>query len=312
MGERVSERIGTVSGADNSGGVGRVPISKRRTPSLPTIVFLALALSFAIFLAVRFDVDAEAVWRDLARSDPLLYVAALALYYCSVLVRGARWRVILRNVGPQEMQAVVPSVIQSSRYILLARFADSMAWIRVGNIYRAYLASDSSAGSFPRAVGTIVAEHFLDMLTMAAALLVLVVMAASAVSAPVSSVVTLTVAMTALAVFGLAVMRRFGARLAVRLPRRLREVYVHFQRGTLGSLGFRQLPPLLALSLVAWLCAVGRWYFVLAALDISLSLPMLVFISLVNALLATVPLTPGGLGVVEPGVAGVLMLTLSP
>ena len=236
MAERVSKRIGTVSGADNSSGVGRGPISKWRTPSLPTIVFLALALSFAIFLAVRFDIDAGAVWRDLVRSDPLLYVVALALYYFSVLVRGARWRAILRNVAPQEMQAVaVPSTTESSRYIILARFADSIAWIRVGNIYRAYLASDSSAGSFPRAVGTIVAEHFLDMLTMAAALLVLVVMAASAVSAPVSSVVTLTIAMTALAVFGLAVMRRFGARLAVRLPRRLREVYVHFQRGRVES-----------------------------------------------------------------------------
>ena len=70
------------------------------------------------------------------------------------------------------------------------------------------------------------------------------------------------------------------------------------------------MPLLALLSVAGWLCAVGRWYYVAAALGVSLSVPMALFVSLVNALLAVVPITPGGLGLIEPGVTGVLLLQL--
>jgi hypothetical protein len=38
---------------------------------------------------------------------------------------------------------------------------------------------------------------------------------------------------------------------------------------------------------------------------------MVLFVALVNAVLTTVPITPGGLGVVEPGIVGLLALSLS-
>ena len=109
----------------------------------------------------------------------------------------------------------------------------------------------------------------------------------------------------------LASMGRWGEWFARRLPHRAGSVYLRFQHGTLSSFKPSLLPPLLALSVAGWLLALGRWYFVIAALDISLSLPMLILITLLNAVLAAIPLTPGGLGVIEPGIAGLLMLQLA-
>ena len=68
------------------------------------------------------------------------------------------------------------------------------------------------------------------------------------------------------------------------------------------------MPLVAALGVLGWLCEFGRLYFIIQALGFSLDLPLVLFVTLVNAVLTTVPLTPGGLGIVEPGIVGLLTL----
>ena len=55
---------------------------------------------------------------------------------------------------------------------------------------------------------------------------------------------------------------------------------------------------------------IGRLYFVLQALGIDIGLPLTAVVALGHAILSTVP-TPGGVGAVEPGVTGLLLIKLS-
>ena len=114
----------------------------------------------------------------------------------------------------------------------------------------------------------------------------------------------MSVAMVAL----LVAMRRFGPKLARALPGRLGSAYIRFQKGSVR--GFKRLPVLLLLSLIGWLLEVGRLYFVVVALDMDIGLPLLLLVALGHAILSTVP-TPGGVGAVEPGVTGLLMLSFT-
>ncbi len=103
-------------------------------------------------------------------------------------------------------------------------------------------------------------------------------------------------------------MRRFGPRIASFLPGRLADAYHRFQQGTLG--GFRgRVPVILALGLAAWLLEMARLYFVARALDVELAIALVPVVALGHAILSTVP-TPGGVGAVEPGVMGLLLLSL--
>jgi len=92
------------------------------------------------------------------------------------------------------------------------------------------------------------------------------------------------------------------------LPRRLATAYEHFHQGTMGS--FRRIPIVSILSLLGWLSEVGRLYFVIHSLGMSVGGGLLVLVALANALLTTLPITPGGLGIVEPGIVGLLTLSI--
>src|SRR5205814_7231733 len=75
---------------------------------------------------------------------------------------------------------------------------------------------------------------------------------------------------------------------------------------------FRALPLLFGYSLLVWAVEAGRVYFITRALRLDmLPLSMVLFVALAGALLTTLPLTPAGLGFVESGIAGVLILVES-
>ena len=91
--------------------------------------------------------------------------------------------------------------------------------------------------------------------------------------------------------------------LARWLPEWLADRFLRLHEGALGS--FRQLPLVSFWGLLGWLVEIERLYLVTLALGIDLNFALIVFVTLANSLLTLVP-TPGGLGAVESGVAGIL------
>ena len=114
------------------------PVSiKGRAFSVPALVSLTLAGAFLAFLATRFDVDLGDAWNHVAGSNPWYLALALLVHYTTFPIRGARWRLLLRNT--QGGDAPVPGVSYFSQLILLGWFANSVSWFRLGDAYRAYL-----------------------------------------------------------------------------------------------------------------------------------------------------------------------------
>ncbi len=280
---------------------------RRRFFSLPTLLSFAVAAAFVYFLSTRFDLDWEKTWDNVRAMDPWLYVLAFLLYYLSFGFRGIRWQILVRNAGLLDLPgARMPSVFRFSQLIVIGWFVNSVAWLRLGDAYRAYALSQVSGGDFSWSLGTILAERALDMVIV----LVLIAVGVGLFSITrgsdgtgliVAAAFSMAVGLGAL----LAVMKGFGTRVARLLPRRLESAYHRFHKGTLGSL--RQLPLTFTLGLMGWLLEVGRLYFVVQALDLDIGIPLVLIVSLGHAILSTVP-TPGGVGAVEPGVTGLLVL----
>ena len=285
---------------------------RQRVLSPYTLLSLAIAIAFLYFLAVRFDLDWEQTWSNIKDLDPMLYALGLLLYYLSFVFRGVRWRILSRSAGIEEIpDARTPSAWRYSQLIIIGWFVNSVAWLRLGDAYRAYALSDEARTGFSWSLGTIFGERVMDMI----AVFVLIVVGALAFSFSLTADSSGTVYVVgaafvmALALLGvLAVMRGYGPRLARLLPDRLEQAYRRFHDGALGSFGELRLPFLL--SFVGWILEVGRLYFVVQALGFDVPLSLILIAALGHALLSTVP-TPGGVGAVEPGVTGLLALEMA-
>jgi hypothetical protein len=271
---------------------------------------VALAVAFLAFLVTRFEVDPGATWAHVRGGNPWCLALALLVHYTTFFFRGARWRLLLQNVGGVTQGEAsagpagarpVPGAFYLGQLILLGWFANSVAWLRLGDAYRAYLYRDEQRASFPSAMGTILAERALDTVLVVALLLAATPWVLGGDARSSGAVLAVAIALLAALMTGLLGMVWARRWLAGRLPSWMSEGYQRFHAGALGS--FRRLPQVTLWGLLGWLAEIARLYLVAAALGLDLGLALVVFLTLANSLLTLAP-TPGGLGVVESGVVG--------
>jgi uncharacterized protein (TIRG00374 family) len=283
---------------------------RRRVLSKPTLIAALLgAALLSIALWKIFDFEWTEVWDNVRGIHLGKYLLALALYYTSFWFRGLRWRLIARtaNIGGSGGKNV-PGSLTLSGIILMGWFANSVAFLRLGDAYRGWALAHEARGDFPSSLGTVLAERVQDM----AAVLILVITAAIWITVEGDSkvpgwVLFAAFALVVVLIVGLLVMRLAGERLSRRLPNRIEIAYVNFQRGTLDSFSGRAIPPQLAMGIIGWLLEIARFYFVADAMGLEISFGIVMFAALANAMLTTIP-TPGGFGFVEGGLTGLLIL----
>ena len=282
---------------------------KRRVFSLPTLLSFSVAAAFIVLLATRFDLDWGSSWENIRGMNPWLYVLGFVSYYLSFGFRGLRWRILAQNADYRPTQGGrLPTAIQAGQLIIIGWFVNSIAWLRLGDAYRAYAFAEDSKGGFSWSLGTILAERVLDMAVVFAVLVVGTLFLTASVDSDASIYILISAFIMAFGLVSLMVlMKVYGVRLARFLPQRFESGYHRFHQGTLGS--FKQLPTLVFLSAIGWTLEITRLYFVVSALGLNISIALLLVVALGHAILSTVP-TPGGIGVVEPGLIGLLLLSL--
>lgn len=294
--------------APSPGAEGRAQLrfdSLRRTVlSLPALISLLVAAGFLLFLLTRFDVDIGDTWRQVKDANPWLLVAAFAVHYTTFFFRGARWRILLAHSAESAGESEpVPGLLFCSRAVLLGWFVNSIGWLRLGDAYRAYLYREEHNAAFSGAIGTILAERVLDVVLVALLLLITAPLLVSQVGGgAVWGFVTLTAFLLVLLLFiVLTALVRLRMLLLRLLPGWLSSRYERF---LFGATTVRyKLPQTTLLGLLGWFAEIGRMYLVAMALGFDLGMATVIFLTLANSLLSLVP-TPGGIGAVESGVAG--------
>ncbi len=270
--------------------------------------FLLLA-GFGSVALWRVDLDWSNTWVAIKAINPWWYLIALAVHYLTFVFRGYRWVLLLRNSSNSD-QKWTPSLWYASRVILMSWFANSVAWFRLGDAYRAYIYAEDSKTSFSSSMGVILADRIVDLAVIVILMVtgVGILLAAGQIQPP---IFILVLGLGLLVIIASALIAMIIARkwLSPKLPRTISDTYHKFYDATMGS--FRRMDIVFLLAIGAWLCEVGRLFFILKAMGVSISAGLVLFAPMANGLLSGVPLTPGGLGFVEAGVTGLLGLELA-
>ncbi|HEY7940992.1 MAG TPA: lysylphosphatidylglycerol synthase transmembrane domain-containing protein [Candidatus Limnocylindrales bacterium] len=278
----------------------------RRLRSPRTIISLAVPIVLIVLLARSlpgFELD-QLPSRILA-ADPWLLLAAFLIYYVGFPIRGYRWTLLLRSAGTRL------STRDSTEIVFISWMVNCLVPAKLGDVYRAYLLRMNQHVSTSRTLGTVFIERVLDLFAIAVLGLAAGFWSFRDGFDPyVTFVLGLGVAVVVVLAVALLTLRNFGRRILVRLPvpHRVVELYDRFEEGFF-ALKARSLPRLGFLTGLIWSTEAMRLWFVIAALgysDVRLGLSGAFFVALAASLLTAVPLTPGGLGVVEAGMVGIL------
>ncbi len=283
---------------------------RRRFFSIPTLIGYVVAIVVLGVTASRvFDIDWSETWDLVKSTDPLLYAAALALYYLSFWFRGWRWILIARSGELDRAPGTkLPPISIASLIILQGWFANAIAFMRIGDAYRGYAFSKESGTRFSLALGTILGERAQDMVAVLILLIIATIgiLIADSADAPIWVIVGALVLVSVLFVL-LIGMRFFGNQISSRLPSRFQSSFQNIIFGALASFKPRDVPLQLSLGIVGWLLETARLFLVAKGMGLDVDIWVALFAALAGAMLSTIP-TPGGFGFVEGGLTGVLVL----
>jgi glycosyltransferase 2 family protein len=235
-----------------------------------------------------------------------LLALAFAAYYATFPVRAFRWRYILAKVGTRVR------FVDALEILYISWFVNCLVPAKLGDLYRAYLLKADNGASASKTVGTIFTERIADIIVIFALALAAGYWSFRGRSMPGVDVIFILGFVVAILLIGVTVALRFyGQRITRFLPMRFAELWGRFHEGSTGALTRSALPVIGATTVVIWLLEGSRLYFVIHALGIpgvDLGLSASVFVALVAALLTAMPLTPAGVGFVEAGIAGALLI----
>jgi len=296
----------------------------RRLGDWRTLASFAIALAVLLLAVAKAGINWSAARETLARANLWLFALAFMVYYASFPLRAYRWRLLLRNAnsGPARQGIDRVSLWDLTQIVYLSYFANAVVPAKLGDVYRAYLARRWTGVSLSRTIGNILAERILDLVVLfpllfAAAVLTFREALLSAHESAIRLALVVGLGLAAVAGGILVVIWRAGESVLRVLPRRLHDVYAHFRHGAVNSFGY-DVPLLVGQTVVIWLLEGARFACVLAALGLlsldgkGVGLAAALFLALGSSVLTTLPLTPAGLGLVEPFIVAVLALLRVP
>ena len=244
--------------------------------------------------------DWRGIWGEIRQINLSLFLLALLVYYTTLLPRAVRWRKMLRNLGH-----VLPLRLLGE-VIFLSWFVNHLIPAKMGDLYRGLVLRRREQISFSMTTGSVLAERVIDM----SAILIVAITAAfffvrGELLTEMRGVLLSAGILVVLIAGGLFLFWRLDSNLLSWLPHRLGERFERFQRGIFTSV--QPLWLMIMLTVLVWAAEAGRFFLVANAMGVPLTMPQLLFVFAAGALLLAAP-TPGGLGAVEGGMVGVMLL----
>jgi glycosyltransferase 2 family protein len=278
----------------------------RRVLNWRTIASVIFALLILALAFRTLGVNLGRTWSLIVGANVGFLVLAFVAYYLTFPIRSFRWRYVLGRVGTKV------GYRDATEILFLSWFVNCVVPAKLGDLYRAYLLKGTMGASASRTVGTIFIERIADIVVIFGLALAAGYWSFRGRSRPEVDLIFIIGFVLAVALIGFVIgLRIWGDRVGRFLPERLGNLWARFHEGSTGALSARSLPVIGGATMAIWLLEGARLYFVIRALDlpdVGLGISASVFVALAAALLTAMPLTPAGIGFVEAGIAGALLI----
>lgn len=273
---------------------------RRLRPVIGAVVLVAVVV--LLYRQGR-AIDWTETGQQLREADPAWFALGLVAFHAGFLLRCARWRVLLTGANADD-GITTPAHLPFPTLIGImyrAWFVNTVTIARAGDAYRGYLLKQKTGASFSSSIGTIVSERIVDVMVLAVLLISAILLAFHQhLPSGVPIILALSALLAAAGPVALVSLRRLEPIVLRWLPARVRGKAAVLMGAMIGSV--RQMPRLVLLSAGGWLGETLMLLFVARAIGVDLPITHAATVALLTALLTTLPITPGGLGVADAGI----------
>ncbi|MBA2247729.1 MAG: flippase-like domain-containing protein [Chloroflexia bacterium] len=264
-----------------------------------TLVSFAIAILIIYFVFQRLNINPRTVWGYLRNADPLLFGAAVTVFFSSFVLRTIRWKMMLSRVGfDQRHGYAIPGIPGMFQIFILSWFANCVVPARLGDAYRSFLLKERAKTSFTVGLGTILAERLIDLVVMVGMVLVTgVIVFGTSVPSQAERAFLVGAVVVAVGIAGAVALWFLRDQVVRLLPERFTHHFLHLHGAIFDIL--KRPYPYAGIGILIWLSDGLRLFLIARSLGTHLRFDEAIVVSLLSALVTIVPITPAGLGVVE-------------
>ena len=265
--------------------------------------FFSFLIAFAIFYFLLSKINIKNVIETILHSDVRLLIFASLIYYIGFFFKSLRWKILIGNIG---LEVKLPRVYE---IYFLGQFINSILPGRIGDFYRAHLIKKDYGLARSKVIGTIFIEKLADLSFI---LIFLVISAFLVFGANIPKgfreiIIILGTLLVIIALISIVLINNLRVKWISLFPKRLQLMYKNFLEAYSESINFKTFPLFLLCTLLLWFFEFLMFFLVTISIRLKLNISLVILIILVANLLLALPLTPSGLGIVETGIAGVLI-----
>ena len=268
-------------------------------------VKVVLSFLFAFLILYFFISRAEVgkIINILANANFLFLFVAFALFYGVFWAKSMRWKIFLANIGFKEKLSNITEIY------FLGQFINTLLPARLGDFYKAHLMKKNFGIAGSRAFGTILFDRLFDLIFMAV-LFFISVFAFFGKNIPSGirkSVLLLFLLVFAALAFFIVLSRKKNIMIRL-MPKMFKISFKNFQSAAAKSLNVRTIPIVLFITAIVWVLEFFIFYLITKSIGLNISFFLVIIIVVTANAVMTIPITPSGLGLVEAGIAVILML----
>lgn len=259
--------------------------------ALLTVIFLALFL---------WKSNLRDVWHILLSTNLVWFAAGFVINGFALLFRTIRWRILLQG---SDAPAFYPTFFANTMGYMLSTILP----IRAGDVARPALLARRTTVRFSEALGTVLTERVLDLLSILAVFVFFCLYRWYDFDSPVvhggaviaGSMLGALILLVIAFYFFRGIVRRLHETLGRLLPGRFRPSWMRFFDAFAGTLDIVERPAelvgVLVTTIFIWLCLTSQFWFVLVAAHRPLPFDSSFFLTAATTVGIAIP-TPGGVG----------------
>lgn len=272
-------------------------------------MILSIIIGIVIFAVLLYFSNIREIISILSKINPIWIIFIIMIYSIGWLLRGYRWKIILRSMD------YIIKLKDSISLVILGNFANLITPAKIGDFVRAFVLKRNDNVDISKGISSVVVDRILDFFGVAILAYVSLSMISKDLSLPSwANILTnnsIYIMISGFIIIGMVSKINISEKYLYRINA-VGKVYKKFVSPLFENIKtvYRpiEMTKLCIISIAIWLFDISTVIILLYSLGYFVNIPLIISAVMIANMTKVLPLTPGGIGAYEGAFAAIFMV----